>query len=339
MASLTLKIKNVLGAIFNPATEETLATRGSEATLATRGSEATLATRATEATQLLVKAKTDNLDITLSALRDALKGGKTLSDIWTSLQTQREISTSLWTDDSGAKYVRRDIIDESTGTATISWTDESGNAATPGAGLRPLVALDKEVVESLFTATSNGTGYSSGDIIARVLLVDTSTTPVTLTATWMNVTTGAIISAPNAGHIDQYVGLTDQELAVRLGDIADAEATGNGTVIAIAKRLRTLLSGGLPTALKSDRLQVDAHVFARYKIADEAAGATAYYGFLANNGDWYIMREVALTGEYRYANLSNNATITGGYSGAGADKAWANRATLTYGYLSALTGL
>lgn len=47
-----------------------------------------LSTRATESTQLLVKGvldavktKTDNLDITLSSLRDALKGGKTLADI------------------------------------------------------------------------------------------------------------------------------------------------------------------------------------------------------------------------------------------------------------------
>jgi hypothetical protein len=51
------------------------------------------------------------------------------------------------------------------------------------------------------------------------------------------------------------------------------------------------------------------------------------------------MREVALSGKYRYANLSNNSGITGGYSGAGADKAWVNRATLTYGYLNTLTGL
>lgn len=41
------------------------------------------------------------------------------------------------------------------------------------------------------------------------------------------------------------------------GATTDAAATGDGSVIAILKRLRTLLNGGLPSALVSDRLKVD----------------------------------------------------------------------------------
>lgn len=41
-----------------------------------------------------------------------------------------------------------------------------------------------------------------------------------------------------------------------VGQAADAEASGNGTVIALLKRLRTLLAGGLPAALVSGRLDV-----------------------------------------------------------------------------------
>ncbi len=44
---------------------------------------------------------------------------------------------------------------------------------------------------------------------------------------------------------------------VSLGSTADAEATGNGSLIAIAKRLRTLLAGGLPAALVNGRLDVN----------------------------------------------------------------------------------
>ena len=40
------------------------------------------------------------------------------------------------------------------------------------------------------------------------------------------------------------------------GAQADAEATGNGSIIAILKRLRTLLAGGLPAALVGGRLDV-----------------------------------------------------------------------------------
>lgn len=45
--------------------------------------------------------------------------------------------------------------------------------------------------------------------------------------------------------------------AADLGDQADAEATGNGSLIAITKRLRTLLAAGLPAALVSGRLDVN----------------------------------------------------------------------------------
>lgn len=45
---------------------------------------------------------------------------------------------------------------------------------------------------------------------------------------------------------------------VALGATTDAEAAaGNGTVVAILKRLRTLLNGGLPAALVGGRLSVD----------------------------------------------------------------------------------
>lgn len=45
-------------------------------------------------------------------------------------------------------------------------------------------------------------------------------------------------------------------LAGDLGDQADAEAIGSGSLIAITKRLRTLLNGGLPAALVGGRLDV-----------------------------------------------------------------------------------
>jgi hypothetical protein len=272
------------------------------------------------ATQATLGDVLGQLDITLSVLRDAIKGGKSLADLWNTLQLQRELDESIWTDDTGAYFVRRVVIDESAGTFTVSWTDADGDAsAGPGAGARPLSSPDREISQSLFTATAAGTGSAIGEILARALVIDVNATPPVVIATlWFNVSQGTTIGAPTPGTYRQDLGLTDQEL--RAAPVA-------------------VSASQLPSALKSDRLQADAHILARYRIADEAAGATAYYGFLANNGDWYVMREVALSGKYRYANLSNNSGITGGYSGAGADKAWVNRATLTYGYLNTLTGL
>lgn len=51
-----------------------------------------------------------------------------------------------------------------------------------------------------------------------------------------------------AGYIDQIEGYVDG-LEAAIGTTADAEASGDGSLIAVVKKLRTLLNGGLPTAL------------------------------------------------------------------------------------------
>lgn len=49
----------------------------------------------------------------------------------------------------------------------------------------------------------------------------------------------------------------EEVASVGVGAAADAEASGNGSVIAVLKRLRTLLNGGLPAALVGGRLDVN----------------------------------------------------------------------------------
>lgn len=57
---------------------------------------------------------------------------------------------------------------------------------------------------------------------------------------------------------------------------------------------------------------------------DTATAGTTYTGFIANNGDWYILRGVTVSSEttYRYAE--------GKESTAGYDTAWAARASQYY---------
>lgn len=87
-----LKLKNAAGVVQNPRKEDghgsavgtpTHVQVGTSALPAGAATEVTLAARSSEATLALVKAKTDNLDLALTALRDALLGvdSKTLSDI------------------------------------------------------------------------------------------------------------------------------------------------------------------------------------------------------------------------------------------------------------------
>jgi hypothetical protein len=64
----------------------------------------------------------------------------------------------------------------------------------------------------------------------------------------------------------------------------------------------------------------------RFKISDiDDAGDTKYYGYLAMNGEWYVMREDTVAKQYRYARGQ-------GDFGTAATGAWATRAALDYKY-------
>jgi hypothetical protein len=135
-------------------------------------------------------------DATLAQVRDAIKA-------------QIDVAATLWTDNSGAYYVRRDLVNEGTGVITVTFTDPSGASATPGAGLRPLSTTDRDITQTLFDATAGGTGYSSGDILARILVIDVNATPVVTSAIWVNLTSGAVISTPTGGtyeRADETIG-------------------------------------------------------------------------------------------------------------------------------------
>jgi len=62
---------------------------------------------------------------------------------------------------------------------------------------------------------------------------------------------------------------------------------------------------------------------AKYRISDQASdGSISYYGYLAADGTWYILRETS-AGEYRYC------TGLSGYQAA-----WVIRHGLPYGYVN-----
>jgi hypothetical protein len=130
-------------------------------------------------------------DITLQQVRDAIKA-------------QIDIASTIWTDNSGAFYVRRDLINEGTGAITVTFTDPSGSAATPGAGLRPLSTTDKDTITDFYDVLTSGTGYSIGDLLARVAILDANSGSPSATFIWLNLTTGTILgSAPTSANIER----------------------------------------------------------------------------------------------------------------------------------------
>jgi hypothetical protein len=169
----------------------------------------------------------------------------TLAQVRDSIRAQIDIASTIWTDNSGAFYVRRDSVDQGTGTVTVVWTAPDGTTATPGAGLRPLSTLDRDVTQALFDATSGGTGYSPGDLLARVLIIDANVSPASLTAIWVNLTTGAVIASPTGGTIER----ADEAIGARqvgtwnVNVAASVLATGaatEATLVAIQTLINTL---------------------------------------------------------------------------------------------------
>jgi hypothetical protein len=138
----------------------------------------------------------------------------TLAAIKAALLAQVDLETSVWTDGTNY-YVRREVVAEGTGAITVTYTDPTGAVVTPPAGIAP-VASDNAI--SLLTAyydvKTAGTGYSVGDIVARIVAVNKAVSPPTASsAIWLNMTTGAVIAAPPAANIAEQ----DQNRRSRAG--------------------------------------------------------------------------------------------------------------------------
>lgn len=122
----------------------------------------------------------------------------TLASIDATLKAQADIAVSLWTDNSGAFYVRRDVIDQDSGTVTVTFTNPTGTAATPGANLRPVANEESLHTETIrYVSNVSGTGHTSGDMLERVVVMDANASPPTVvSSTWVNLTTGAVMATP-----------------------------------------------------------------------------------------------------------------------------------------------
>jgi hypothetical protein len=130
-------------------------------------------------------------DATLQQVRDAIKA-------------QINFAVSLFTDNSGAYYVRRESINEGTGVITVTFTDVSGNVITPGVGLRPLATADKDTITDFYDVLVSGTGYSVGDLLSRIAILDINSGTPSASFIWLNLTAGTILSsAPTGANIER----------------------------------------------------------------------------------------------------------------------------------------
>lgn len=196
-------------------------------------------------------------------------GNAALASILATLQAQVDLSTTLWTDDTNAFFVRRDVIDQDSNTVVVSFTTPAGATVSPGAGLRP--AANEEslaTLDSLFAATASGTGYTTGDLISRQVVVNqNSIPPSVVAAVWVNLSTGAVITAPSTANLV----LAGSALPVGASTAAKQDAI----VAALAVTLKAYTPGGLATVTGSFARPADN---AAYTSGDLIASATVAGG-------------------------------------------------------------
>lgn len=191
--------------------------------------------------------------ITSIALPTGAATEATLAQVRDAIKATIDLESTIWTDNSGAYYVRRDSVNEGTGAITITWTAPDGSAATPGAGLRPLATAERDVTQELFVATNSGAGYASGDFLARLLILDVNPSTPVVTQVWYNLSTGAVIAAPNSGHVtpsDESITVASSALPTGAATEAKQDA-GNASLSSINAKLPSNLT------VSSTRLLVD----------------------------------------------------------------------------------
>lgn len=205
--------------------------------------------------------------VTSSTLPAGAATESTLLQVRDAIKAQVDLESTIWTDNSGAYFVRRDLVNEGTGAITIVWTAPDGSPATPGAGLKPLASADRDVTQELYEATASGSGYSSGHLLARILVLDVTPATPAITEIWYNLNSGTVISAPALANV-RLIGDTVSIGSSVLPTGAATEAKQN-TLIGHVDGLEGLLStidadtgsidGKVPSGLtvSSTRLLVD----------------------------------------------------------------------------------
>ena len=174
-----------------------------------------------------------------------------LSGIYASLSggslgggSSASIADSLVVDASGAYWYA--VVTYASGTTTISYISLSaGTVGTPSGAVAP-AATNKtlQLIETQYDAIAAGTGYSIGDAIMSVVILNTATSAVTAGA-WVNLYTQAIITAPSFANItksDQNVKITDSGTKITAAAIPTGGVGLTGWLSAIWYQLTQTIS-------------------------------------------------------------------------------------------------
>ena len=163
-----------------------------------------------------------------------------LQAIKAAIQAQIDLATSVWTDGTNF-YVRRESVNEATGTITVSFTNPDGSASAVAAtGLKP-VASDNALtlLQTQFDVVAAGAGMAVNDILARVIVLNKAVTPPAASgAVWLNLTQGTTLAAaPSPAAIveqTQHLSIASMPANVAQDSSVQAITTKLGAGIAVS---------------------------------------------------------------------------------------------------------
>jgi hypothetical protein len=172
-----------------------------------------------------------------------------LDDIKAAQTASVNLTSQVYIDDDDVYCIQTISIDG--GVPTLHYFDTNGDPYTPIPPLTPL-SSPYTATQVEFLATTNGTGYSNGDTLLQIVVLDTSIPGFSPVSFWYNLNTASVIAAPPSTDyisdilLDTQLLTLTQQLADTTGTITDAAETNpanNATQIALLKGILSKMIG------------------------------------------------------------------------------------------------
>jgi hypothetical protein len=173
-----------------------------------------------------------------------------LAQILVELSKQKEFEDLIVQDTEGSTFIRREVLDETNNQRTITIENFDGTLASP-VGLVNVVKQIKNnsIVTRNYYANSSGNGFTAGDSLATLQIVNGETNAVTMLG-WFNITTQVSIDPPNTSAIKGYEDLTEElltKLVSQLPTSLGAKLTTDSLAVALPTDLALPLPLGAAT--------------------------------------------------------------------------------------------
>lgn len=222
--------------------------------------------------------------------------------------------TSQIYEDAASNYVFAVATLDSGGVPTFEYFNTAGTPVVPTFPLTP-IAGEKQVQQVECIAIATGTGYTLGDLLLSLLVLDLGVVGYNPVSFFFNLSTNTVIAPPPSSDytFDEAI---DMEISEALGDPADAAVTNPASTasqIAIQKGLLTLIaamSAKLPAVLGRTTMEQSLSVVQANEPATYAMGLTNYSTGGASTDVLVIRGSATKTIKVKHISVTGN--VSGG---------------------------